>query len=176
MHRKQLVIESVTGAVTQQDRDPASHFQLGPMLQFNREFSIQFQFFNSSSAQCCISAKNFNFSSSPMLHFNPRIFNFNSSSAQCCISTENFQFSQLNAHPPIIFKPTMAQFMSGYMLHFENRIYSQQCTGCISALNFQSYATFSLSFRSARNGHFNSVLRLNAGFKYKFSISDLNIH
>ena len=73
-----LVIESVTGAVTQQDRDPGSHFQIvvfclfvchinGSMLRFNGDFSIynpfaQFNFW-SMSPHC--TGKIFN----PTAHF-----------------------------------------------------------------------------------------------------------
>ena len=112
-----LVIESVTGAVTQQERDRGRHFQLSSTLHFNfqcGQFStkiVNLDNLQYTTAQC-----------------RPLIFPWQSSrSAQRCISTEIFNLGNLHHCPPLIFPwhsscqlhfkiySPMAQFMSRYV-------------------------------------------------------------
>ena len=144
-----LVIESVTGAVTQQDRDPGSHFQIvvfclfvcqinGSMLRFNGDFSIYNPF----------SQSNF-WSMSP--HCTGRIFNptahFTSGGAAFSFTLRSTRNGQLCSELGCIYDLRL--------LHLEK--------------NFQSCGAFHIklcciypSSRATHNDHFNSVLGLGA--------------
>ena len=145
-----LVIESVTGAVTQQDRDPGSHFQIvvfclfvcqinGSMLRFNGDFSIynpfaQFNFW-SMSPHC--TGRIFN----PTAHFTLVVLHFLLLSGQHAMVISALFWAWVHLWSALVAFRKIFQAFAAFHIKL--------C--CISP-----------SSRATHNDHFNSVLGLGA--------------
>ena len=158
-----MVIESVTGAVTQQERDRGRHFQLSSTLNFN------FQCSQFSTKIVNLANLQYTTARCPPLIF-PRQ---SSRSAQRCISTEIFNLGNLHHCPSLIFPWHSSCCISKFilqwnnscqdMLHLNNEIHFQQCPGCIRReWIFNPLHIFSLFLLSTQWSFQLRVLRLGA--------------